>query len=129
MNRNCVKEAGFISIRALFWLLFLAASFYVAYKVVPPYAGFYMLKTEVEEEARVAHMYTDEALESRITGKAAAWSILLGPENLVIIRGRDQIRITVDYTVTLNFLDRYDRELVYNIEVSEPLKASGRILQ
>ncbi|OGP13782.1 MAG: hypothetical protein A2052_08880 [Deltaproteobacteria bacterium GWA2_54_12] len=129
MNENCVKEAGFISVRALFWLLFLAVSFYGAYMFVPPYVGFYMLKTEVEEEARVAHMYTDEALESRITGKAAAWSIPLGPENLEIIRGRYQIRITVDYTVTLNFLDRYDRELVYNIDVSEPLKASGRVLQ
>lgn len=96
---------------------------------VPPYAGFYMLKTEVEEEAKLAHMYTDEALVSRITGKAAAWSIPLGPENLEIIRDRDEIRITVDYTVTLIFFDRYDRELVYNIDVREPLKASGRILQ
>lgn len=129
MNRNCVKGAGFISIRALFWLLFLAASFYGAYMFVPPYAGFYMLKTEVEEEARIAHMYTDEALEKRITGKAAAWSIPLGPENLEIIRGSDEIRITVDYTITLNFFDRYDRELVYNIDVRGPLKASGRVLQ
>jgi hypothetical protein len=129
VNRNCVKQAGFISIRALFWILFLVASVYGAYKVVPPYAGFYMLKIEVEDEARIAHMYTDEALASRITGKAANWSIPLSPENLEIIRDSDEIRITVDYTVTLNFFDRYSRELVYNIDVREPLKVSGRVLQ
>lgn len=129
MNGNRFKEAGFISFKALFWILFLAASFYGAYMLVPPYAGFYMLKTEVEEEAKLAHMYTDEALAGRITGKAAAWSIPLGPENVEIIRDRDEIRITVDYTVTLIFFDRYNRELVYNIDVREPLKVSGRVLQ
>lgn len=129
MNENCVKQAGFISLRALFWLLFFAAIFYSAYKVVPPYVGFYMLKTEVEEEAKIAHMYTDEALESRITEKAATWSVMLGPESLQIIRGRDEIRITVDYTVTLNFFDRYSRQIVYDIDVQEPLKEPGRVLQ
>lgn len=88
-----------------------------------------MLKTEVEEEARVAHMYTDEALASRIITKAAAWSIPLGPENLEIVRGREEIRITVDYTVTLNFFDRYEHELFYYIDVKEQLKEKGRVLQ
>ncbi|MBI2399812.1 MAG: hypothetical protein HYV23_01925 [Deltaproteobacteria bacterium] len=129
MNGNRFKEAGFISVKALFWLLFLAVSVYGAYKVVPPYAGFYMLKTEVEEEVRLAHMYTDEVLASRITKKAASWSIPLDPKNLEIIRGSDEIRITVDYTVTLNFFDRYNRELVYSVDVRGPLKDSGGVLR
>jgi len=50
-----------------------------------------MLKTDVEEEARIAHMYTDEDLASRITRKAAAWSVTLGPDNLEIVRDSEQI--------------------------------------
>lgn len=129
MNGNCVKEAGYINIRALFWLLFLSASLYGAYKFVPPYAGFYMLKTEIEEEARTAHMYSDAALASRITVKAASWSIPLGPENLAISRGMEHLTITVDYTVDLVFFGRYTREIDYHIEVKEPLKEKGRLLQ
>ncbi|MCC6502013.1 MAG: hypothetical protein IT362_02610 [Deltaproteobacteria bacterium] len=129
MNDNRAKGAGFISIRALFWLLFLASCFYAAYKFIPPYASFYMLKTEVEEEAKTSHMYTDAALANRITTKAAVWSIPLGPDKLVIARGTDQITITVDYTVDLDFFDRYHKELVYHIEVRQPLKERGRILQ
>lgn len=109
--------------------MFLSAGAYLAYMFVPPYVGFYMLKTEVEEEARVAHMYTDEALASRITTKAAAWSVELGPEDLLIDRGVEQIRIRVDYTVGLNFFDRYERNLAYQIDVRAPLKERGRVLQ
>ncbi len=108
--------------------MFLSAGIYAAYMFVPPYAGFYMLKTEVEEEVRVAHMYTDEVLAKRITGKAASWSIELSPQELQIYRGSDDIRIIVDYTVTLDFFDRYSRELVYHIDVNGPLKEKGRVL-
>ena len=101
----------------------------MAYMFVPPYAGFYMLKTDVEEEARIAHMYTDEDLASRITRKAAAWSVTLGPDNLEIVRDSEQITIKVDYTVSLNFFDRYVRELDYHILVEAPLKEKGRVLQ
>ncbi len=129
MNARSSKEAGFIRLRALLWILFLSAGLYAAYMFVPPYVAFYMLKTEVEEEARVAHMYTDEALASRITSKAAAWSIELGPQDLYIERGMEQIRIRVNYTVGLNFFDRYERELVYSIDARAPLKEKGRVLQ
>ncbi|CAG1065167.1 hypothetical protein BAC1_00745 [uncultured bacterium] len=128
MNDRRATGAGFIRLRALFWILFLSAGIYAAYMFVPPYAGFYMLKTEVEEEVRVAHMYTDEVLAKRITGKAASWSIELSPQELQIYRGSDDIRIIVDYTVTLDFFDRYSRELVYHIDVNGPLKEKGRVL-
>jgi len=129
VNDNRSKGAGFISIRALVWLLVLSSGFYGAYMLIPPYAGFYMLKTEVEEEARTAHMYTDAALADRITMKAAAWAIELGPDKLLIERGMEHIKIVVDYTVGLDFLGGYHRELDYHIEVNRPLKERGRVLQ
>lgn len=128
MNGRNTKEAGFISIRALFWLVFLAALGYGAYMFLPPYVGYYMLKTEVEGEAQTAHMYTDEVLAKRITGKAAAWSIPLDEEKLQIYRGVQDIRVVVHYTVDLDFFGKYHHELVYDIDVEKELKEPGSTL-
>lgn len=88
-----------------------------------------MLKTDVEDEAKIAHMYTDEALVKHILQKAEVWSIPIGTDNIEIIRDRSDITIAVHYTVTLNFLDRYTREINYEILIKEPLKETSRILQ
>lgn len=120
-----IKKAGFMSLRALFWLAFLAAGIYGAYMYGPPYVGYYMLKTEVEGEAKTAHMYSDEQLASRITKKAAAWSIPLDDEKLEILRGVEDIRINVYYTVDVNHFNTYHHVIPYGIEVQEPLKDKG----
>lgn len=122
VNTRAGNKAGFITLKALFWILFLAAVSYGAYKFAPPYFGFYMLRTDVGEEAKVAHMYTDEQLAGRILKKASVWSIPLGEENLLIERGRDDIRIAVSYSIVLDFFGRYKKELFYDIEVQKPLK-------
>ncbi len=116
------NKAGFITLKALFWILFLAAAGYGAYMFAPPYFGFLMLKTDVGEESKVAHMYTDEQLAGRILKKAAAWSIPIDEENILIQRGREEIRIAVNYSVVLDFFGQYEKELFYDIEVERPLK-------
>lgn len=129
MSGRYAKSAGFISLRALFWLLFLASAFYGAYKFGPPYAAFYMLKIEVEGVAKTAHMYTDEKLAERIKDKAASWSVPLGEDSLEIVRGAENVSISIYYTVVVDFFGRYSREIDYSIEVEEPLKETGRVLQ
>jgi len=122
VNARPGNKAGFITLKALFWILFLAAVSYGAYKFAPPYFGYIMLRTDVGEEAKVAHMYNDERLAGRILKKAAVWSIPLGEENVLIQRGREDIRIAVSYSVVLDFFGRYEKELFYDIEVEKPLK-------
>ena len=122
MNARPGNKAGFITLKALFWILFLAAVSYGAYKFAPPYFGYIMLRTDVGEEAKVAHMYNDERLAGRILKKAAVWSIPLGEEHVLIQRGREDIRIAVSYSVVLDFFGRYEKELFYDIEVEKPLK-------
>ena len=122
MNARPGNKAGFITLKALFWILFLAAVSYGAYKFAPPYFGYIMLRTDVGEEAKVAHMYNDERLAGRILKKAAVWSIPLGEENVLIQRGREDIRIAVSYSVVLDFFGQYEKELFYDIEVERPLK-------
>lgn len=107
----------------------MSSLFYSAYKFAPPLFSFYMLKTTVEEEAKLGHMYTDESLRKRITEKAAAWDVPLNYENFKIERSSEEIFIDVNYTVTLNFFDRYSKDLDFKIEARESLKDKSRVLQ
>ena len=92
----------------------------------PPYFGYLILKTDVEEEAKVAHMYTDEELAGHIIKKASAWSIPLSEENLLIEREAEDITISVHYRKELDFFNQYSKTLVYDIKVHKPLRdASG----
>lgn len=118
------NQRGSVSFKALFWVLFLSSALYGAYKLAPPYFSYYMIKTDVEDEAQNAHMYTDAALERRIIQKAEIWSVPLGSENVSIDRD-STIRIYVHYNVVLEFFGGYTRVLEYRISVEKPLK--GRL--
>lgn len=122
------NKGGYITFKALVWILIISSALYSAYKFAPPYFGYLMLKTEVEDEAKNAHMYTDRALERRIFQKASVWSVPIDEQNLEIVRNTSYINISVHYTVDLNFFDRYHKELKYRIEVQEPLKDPARVL-
>lgn len=129
VNRRRVDKAGYATVRALFWLTLLSLFGYGVYKLAPPYIGYMMLKTDVGEEAKFAHMHTDEALEERIIAKAAAWDLPLDRTGLIIERGPEDIYIYAEYTVVVNFLNRYEKEFFYNVEVQKPLKQTGAPLR
>lgn len=122
---NSIKNnRGAISIRALFWILVIASSLYAAYKFLPPAVTFYMMKTEVEEEAKIAHMHDDVALAARILDKANIWAAPIERHNIEIIRRRSSISISVSYTTTISFFDRWKRVQDYSIFVEKPLKGT-----
>ena len=122
---NAIKNSrGAVSIRALFWILVIASSLYAAYKFLPPAATFYMMKTEVEEEAKIAHMHDDVVLAARILDKANIWSVPVQRHNIEIIRRRSTISISVNYTTTISFFDRWKRVQDYSIFVEKPIKGT-----
>ncbi len=88
-----------------------------------------MLKTEVEDEAKNAHMYSDETLARRILMKSETWGVPIDRDNLEIVRGREFINISVHYTVTMDFFGRYKKVQNFNIEVDERLKESSGVLR
>ncbi len=88
-----------------------------------------MLKTEVEDEARNAHMYADETLARRILMKAQTWDVPIERDDLEIVRGRDFVNITIRYSVTMDFFGQYTKVQKFNIEVDEPLKESSGVLR
>ena len=120
---NAIRNnRGAISIRGLFWTLVIASSLYAAYKFLPPAVTFYMMKTEVEEEAKIAHMHDDVALAARIIEKANIWSAPIARQNIEIRRHRSSISISVNYTITISFFGRWKRVQDYSIFVEKPLK-------
>lgn len=84
----------------------------------------YMLRMGVEEEAKNAHIYSDEKIVARIMEKAQAWSLPLEREGISIERGDENIKITVRYRVVVNlaWFGGYKRGLSYRIDVVKPVK-------
>ncbi len=124
-----LNRGGFISRKALFWLLFLGAALYLGVKLVPPVVSHYMLKYEVESEAKNAHFYKDETLRNRIFEKAMSWSVPIKRDDIKITRWTREIEISINYARTIVFLNRYKKTFVYNIRVVKPLKESRGFLR
>ncbi|MBI2411617.1 MAG: hypothetical protein HYV24_00195 [Deltaproteobacteria bacterium] len=122
------NEGGFSRLKTLFWVSFFGLSIYGAWVVAPPWLAFWMLKTEIEDEAKIAHMYSNQALQKRILTKAHAWSVPINEDNLEIVRGRDFISIQADYTVTFTFFNSYEKQQRFYIDVSKPLKDASGVL-
>ncbi|MBI5467953.1 MAG: hypothetical protein HY891_02380 [Deltaproteobacteria bacterium] len=88
-----------------------------------------MIKTDVEEQTKIAHMYDDDALAARITKNAQSWSVPLAKDEIEVFRDRSDITITVRYTDTIVFFGRFIKEIPREITVQRPLKDSSGVLQ
>lgn len=130
MKKNrLLDQKGAIRLKPLFWIVFFAALLYGAYKIVPSYVSFYMTKTDVEEEAKIAHMYTDDSLAEHILKNAEAWSVPLTKDDIEIIRNNGYISVTVRYTDRIVFIGGFVEEIPREIIVESELKDSSGILK
>jgi len=122
-------SAGRISLRALIWILILSSAGYTGYKLSYPYFSYYMLKTDVEEELKLAHMYTENTLRKRIAKKAATWNVPVRSDDIIISRDFENLTITVDYSETVTFLGRYKKRLNFHIKAVGPVREPARMLK
>lgn len=127
--RNLLNREGAVTYKALIWAVVLFLASYSGYKYLLPTFSYYMLKTDVTEEAKLAHMYTDETLRRRILTKAGSWNIPITAEDIEISRGLRNIAIKIHYSKTIIFFGRYKKRLDYRIETMKPLKESSGILR
>lgn len=88
-----------------------------------------MLKTDVDEEAKLGHMYNDDALEKRILQMAQSWSIPLDKDDIDITRNSGFITISVHYTDTIDLPGDYDVKIERRIVVEERLRDASGVLQ
>ena len=127
--RQIRGQCGAVNAKALFWIIVIAAGVYSGYKLLPHTVSYYMMKTDVREEAKIAHRYTDDTIAARIISKAEGWKVPLQNENIVINRSFTNITIDVSYTVEITFVGGYKKINNYYIHVQEPLKESSGILR
>lgn len=118
-----VRERGS---RRLFWLLILTAAVYLVVNLAPPWFSYRMLRFEVEDDARNAHLYTDDQILENIIGAAYIWEVSLAEDNIEIERGDGKIEIAVYYDVDVIFLNRYTKTFHYDIYAAELLRVNDK---
>ncbi|MBE9529411.1 MAG: hypothetical protein IME99_09255 [Proteobacteria bacterium] len=128
-RRPLLNESGAVTSSTMIWLFFITVIIYVAYMVLPPYFSYYMLKTEVKEEAQLAHKFTDSALVDNISSKAYLWNVPITLDDIIVTRGGESISINIDYAEQVDFLFSYTKIFYFEIAVNEPLKDDSDLLQ
>src|SRR3989337_2680160 len=116
-----LDDRGLTGIKGLFWILVFGLAIYTGFKVAPPYFTYRMMRYEVNAEAQNAMVYNDNEISKHLLEKADYWSIPLKEENIEIVRGLDEIEVSLSYTVHLNFFNRYKRDLNFNIYKKAPI--------
>ncbi len=88
-----------------------------------------MLKTDVGEEVKLAHMHSDEDIRKRVAGRALAWSIPIKAEDVKINHDFDTIYIKIKYAQTIVFLGGYKKTFIFNINAKARLKERSGLLR
>lgn len=113
---------GVVSVKTIVWLIILAIVSYAGYLFLPHAFKYLMLRTDLGNEARLAHSHTDSRIVERILEKAEGWSMPLEEGDIRINRDESEIYISVDYEAELNVLGVYKTDINYTINVSAPLR-------
>jgi len=97
------------TLRAIIGLLIVAAFFYVAWKVVPPYMNDYQFQdavAQIAHEATFNYQRTEQDVRDTVAKKAAEFSIPLTGEQIHVTKSGPEVIITGDYTVHLELPGR-----------------------
>ena len=110
------RERGGGRLKAIIWLLILAAAGYVAYKLVPIYLADYQLQDKLQTEARFSTVNhrSDEELRNIIFREIEDRDIPAHREDIKILENSPRVvRVSVDYTVDVD-LKVYQLHLHFN---------------
>lgn len=129
VRSHLADKKGGAGLKLLIWLAVLGSAVVIAVKLAPPYITYIMIKTDVESEAKIAHMYTDESLRKRILTKAVAWGIPITAEDMVVERRRAAIAVRINYKERLDFFGKYRKDIDFSFSTEAPLKESEGTLQ
>ena len=93
-------------IKGLIGLLVIAAGFYVAWNLIPPYFHNYQLQDDLDDVAR-RNTYTastDDDIRQMVIKKAQNNDIALRQEQVVVSRGENGLAISVKYRVHVEMM-------------------------
>lgn len=123
MAKILMNEKGKAGAGTLVWIVIIAAAIYGGVKIAPPYIIYYMMRTEVENDAQTAHLYDDEKIANLILNRAKEFELSIEENNLVINRREGEIEISLHYNTDINFLNQYVKTLYFDIRAVKPIKA------
>ena len=92
-------RGGRVSLGCLFSLLLVTAALYFAVNVGEVYWRYYRYRDAMRQEARFAHMRTDQAIVRRLTSVADSLGLPDGAHHVAIRRDADRrhVSIAADY--------------------------------
>lgn len=122
MGNRRNNEDGKISIRTLFWVVLIAAVVHIGIKFAPPYITYFMIKTEVENDAGNMHLYTDEQILKYIMIRVREFELPIEEKDIIIERRDSDIRVSLNYKIDVNFFNGYTKTLYFKINVVKPIK-------
>ena len=113
---------GCVTAGTMLLLFLVVATAYFAIKFVPPYFHYYMLKGEVEAEAEGAHLHYDQDIIRNIRQRVKEAEMPVKEEGIILERRENEIEISINYEVKINFFNKYYKTLFFNIHTVEPIK-------
>ena len=117
------NNSGKASIRTVFWIVFIGAALYAGFLIGVPHVTNKMLDYEVENAAKNAAYYRDDEILKNILEKAHYWYIPIDKDNVRIERTKKDIVIEVKYEIIVDFFNRYQKTLYFDVYAYEPIKA------
>jgi hypothetical protein len=106
-SRNTHRfEQGGSKLKAIFWTLVFLAIIFAAFKLVPPFVAKYQLQDRMTNEARFATVTprTEEQIRNNVFQTIQDLEIPARREDIKIENTGRLVRISVEYTVTVDFI-------------------------
>lgn len=123
MGNRWNNKNGKISIGTLFWVIFIVAAVYIGIKFAPPYITYFMIKTEVANDAYNAHLYTDEQIVKYIMIRVKEFELPIEEKDIIVERRDSDIEVYLNYKIDVIFFNGYTKTLYFKIDVVKPIKA------
>jgi hypothetical protein len=97
------RERGESQFGCLIGLILLGLAIFVAWKMIPAKVKAAELRQTVVDEAKSAGTHNDDRIRAAIMAKAREDNLPVTEDNIKIVRGNNEITVTVTYTIPLVF--------------------------
>lgn len=100
-------------LKKLFWVIFLAFVFVLAYKFVPIYYRAFSLDGICKENADLVHRYTIITIKGRLKDDLDKLGIPPSKRETALIKTKEEIVVKIYYEDTADFFGYYKKEFVF----------------
>lgn len=115
-----IREHGDSKLGCAIWLILLLATTWVLWKAIPVKVNASELYDYMTDQAKYAGGLPAETLKKRILERADELGLPVEPKNLSVEKMSGRIRMSVDFTVPLNF-SFYTYDWHFHHDLDEPV--------